>query len=90
MNKEERNRKYDEKGRQLREKVMSDGARRPLRSDSGMNTYAIILAAISLVMAVLFFVNASVGVGFIFVGLALLLVLMVFLPKIIIAIKNKK
>lgn len=79
-----------ERDRKLRKNLdrVSDAV--GMRTDKGMDTYAIVLAAICLIFAVVFFVSGSVGVGFIFVGVALLLAALVAVPKIIAAIKNRK
>ena len=61
-----------------------------MRTDKGMDTYAIVLAVICLIFAVVLFVSGSVGVGFIFVGVALLLAALVAVPKIIAALKYRK
>ncbi len=61
-----------------------------LKSEKGMDTYAGVLAVISLIIAVIFFINASVGIGFIFVGVSIVMILLVALPKIIAYKKSKK
>lgn len=56
-----------------------------LRSEESMDVYTVALAVVSVVLAVFFFVGGSVLFGFIFLGLAALLVFSVFISKKIVA-----
>lgn len=56
-----------------------------LHTEESMNVYTVILAVVSVVLAVFFFVGGSVLFGFIFLGLAALLVFSVFISKKIVA-----
>lgn len=56
-----------------------------LHTEESMNVYTVILAVVSVVLAVFFFVGGSVLFGFIFLGLAALLVFSVLISKKIVA-----
>ncbi|MGN0453502.1 MAG: hypothetical protein ACI4GZ_06885 [Ruminococcus sp.] len=52
-----------------------------LRSEKSINAYSLVLGAISVIISILFFSGGSLLFGFIFLGIAVLMALSVFLSK---------
>lgn len=54
-----------------------------MNSDESLNTYALVLGVVSVIVSVLFFVGKSPLFGFIFLGLGIVLGLSFIIPKLV-------